>query len=251
MDLQWLLVPSFFLIALLYASVGHGGASGYLAALSFVAVQPAEMATTALTLNLIVAGAALLSFARSGCLVKSLTWPFVIASVPAAFLGGVMPISAKLYHVLLAAALGVAAWRLVLELPGHTTRALTRPGVAVSAPLGGGIGWLSGAVGIGGGIFLSPLLVLLRWATPKEAAATSAAFILANSAAGLGGRAARAGLEYGLFWPLGAAALAGGMLGAHLGANHFSGTTLKRLLAVVLVVAAAKLLMTAAGAIRT
>src|SRR3989338_534878 len=98
MEHHWVLVPSFFLIALLYASVGHGGASGYLAALSFVAVQPAEMATTALTLNLIVAGIALLSFARSGCLVKSLTWPFVIASVPAAFLGGVMPISATLYH---------------------------------------------------------------------------------------------------------------------------------------------------------
>jgi len=118
-----------------------------------------------------------------------------------------------------------------------------RPSLVLALPTGGGIGWLSGVVGVGGGIFLSPLLLLLRWASPKQTAAASAAFILVNSAAGLGGRAVRSGLEYGTLWPLLAAALLGGRVGAHLGANHFSGHTIKRVLAVVLLVAAAKLLI--------
>jgi uncharacterized membrane protein YfcA len=112
-------------------------------------------------------------------------------------------------------------------------------------PVGGGIGWLSGVVGVGGGIFLSPLLLLLRWARPKQTAASVAAFIFVNSAAGLIGRAARSGLAYSTLWPLLPSALLGGWLGAHLGANHFSGKTLKRLLAVALLVAAVKLLIAA------
>ncbi len=242
MELHWLLVPSFFLIALLYASVGHGGASGYLAILSFVAVRPDEMATTALTLNLVVATMALISFQRAGHFDGRFAWPFLVASVPAAFVGGLVPVPVRLYQVLLAIALGVAAIRLALNLRGREEGRVVRPSLALALPAGSGIGWLSGVVGVGGGIFLSPLLLLLRWATPKQTAAASAAFILVNSAAGLGGRAARSGLEYTTLWPLLAAALLGGWVGAHLGANHFSGHTIKRVLAVVLLVAAAKLL---------
>lgn len=240
----WWLVPMFFVIALLYASVGHGGASGYLAALSFIAVRPDAMATTALTLNLCVATVALISFKRAGHFDGGLAWPFMAASVPAAFLGGVGPMPLRLYQVLLAMALCVAAVRLAIDWRGRGETGLLRPRLPVALPVGGGIGWLSGAVGVGGGIFLSPVLLLLRWATPKQAAAASAAFILVNSAAGLGGRAVRSGLEYGSFAPLLAAALIGGLCGAHLGANHFSGRTIKRVLAVVLLVAAAKLVMT-------
>ena len=243
MDGLWWLIPAFFVIALLYASVGHGGASGYLAALSFVAVRPDEMATTALTLNLFVATVALLSFKRAGHFDGRLAWPFLVASVPAAFVGGIIPVPVRLYQVLLAIALGVAAVRLALNLRGREEGRVVRPSLALALPAGGGIGWFSGVVGVGGGIFLSPLLLLLRWATPKQTAAASAAFILVNSAAGLGGRAVRSGLEYGTLWPLLAAALLGGWVGAHLGANHFSGQTIKRVLAVVLLVAAAKLLI--------
>ncbi len=188
MDGLWWLVPVFFVIALAYASVGHGGASGYLAALSFFAFCPDEMATTALTLNLFVAGIALMSFARAGHFVGRLTWPFVVASVPAAFLGGLIPVSVRFYQVLLAIALGVAAVRLSLDLRGREEGRVVRPSLALALPTGGGIGWLSGVVGVGGGIFLSPFLLLLRWATPKQTAAASAAFILINSAAGLCGR---------------------------------------------------------------
>ncbi|MBI4343295.1 MAG: sulfite exporter TauE/SafE family protein [Candidatus Omnitrophica bacterium] len=244
--LLWWLVPSFFVVSLLYASIGHGGASGYLALLSFspAALAPDQMATTALTLNLIVAGMGWLAFARAGHFVGRLAWPFLAASVPAAFVGGLMPVSVRLYQVLLAIALGVAAIRLAVTLRGRDEDRAVKPNLALALPVGGGIGWLSGVVGVGGGVFLGPLLLLLRWATPKQTAAASAAFILVNSAAGLGGRAVRSGLEYGSFAPLLAAALIGGLFGAHLGANHFSGRTIKRALAVVLLVAAAKLLIT-------
>lgn len=249
MDAWWWLIPMFFVIALVYASVGHGGASGYLAALSFlpaaVMLRPDEMATTALTLNLAVAGMACVSFARAGHFVGRLTWPFIAASVPAAFVGGLVPVPVRLYGVLLALALCVAAFRLTVELRAAAELPTMPPRVALSLPVGGGIGWLSGAVGVGGGIFLSPLLLLFRWASPKQTAASSAAFILVNSAAGLIGRAARSGLEYGPLWPLLLAAILGGWLGAHLGANHFSGRALKRLLAVALLVAAMKLLIAA------
>lgn len=238
----WWLVPAFFVVALLYASVGHGGASGYLAALSFITVRPDEMATTALTLNVVVAMVALISFKRAGHFDGRLAWPFLAASVPAAFVGGLVPVPVRLYQMLLAIALGMAAIRLALNLRGQEEGRVVRPSLALALPVGGGIGWLSGAVGVGGGIFLSPVLLLLRWATPKQTAAASAAFILVNSVAGLGGRALRSGLEYGTLWPLFMAALIGGCLGAHLGANHFSGQTIKRVLAVVLLVAAAKLL---------
>jgi uncharacterized membrane protein YfcA len=154
-----------------------------------------------------------------------------------------MRVSAKVYSWLLALALVFAALRLVKEF--HTPHApkAKPPSLAAALPVGGGIGWLSGVVGIGGGIFLSPLLLLLDWAGPKQTAAASAGFIVVNSAAGLIGRLTREGVHYGFLWPLLIAGFAGGLLGARLGANHFSGRTLRRVLAVVLVVAAIKLVV--------
>ena len=239
----WWLIPAFFVIAMVYASVGHGGASGYLAALSFVVLRPDEMATTALTLNLFVGGLALASFVRAGHLISSLTWPLVAASVPCAFLGGVTVVPLRAYAWLLAIALVVAAFRLVKEAPASQEARVKIPGLAIALPVGGVIGWLSGVVGIGGGIFLSPLLLFLGWATPKQAAASSAGFIVVNSAAALLGRWVRHGIRYGAMWPLLLAACAGGLVGARLGASQFSGRTLKRLLAIVLLVAAMKAVM--------
>jgi uncharacterized membrane protein YfcA len=243
--LPWWLIPSFFIIAFLYASVGHGGASGYLALLSFVSLSKEEMATTALSLNVCVSTVALISFARAGHFVKSLAWPFLISSVPAAFIGGFGPVSSQVYSMLLAIALAMASLRLALPgnaQQGNQPRRLRK---AVALPVGGAIGWLSGVVGVGGGIFLSPLLLLCRWASPKQAAAVSAGFILANSAAALLGRLLQGGFRYGATPPLLIAALAGGLLGARLGANHFSGALLKRLLAVILLIASVKLVKTA------
>lgn len=241
--LIWL-IPSFFLVAILYSSVGHGGASGYLAILLFVpgGLMPSSMATTALTLNLLVASLGLIAFVRAGHFSARLTWPFIIASIPAAYLGGLTPVSVKVYGILLAVSLTVAATRLFMRMKDKQGASYSMPRLALSIPTGAGIGWLSGVVGVGGGIFLSPLLLLMRWANPKQTAASSACFILVNSAAGLMGRFTRGAIEYGNLWPLLIAAFAGGLIGSRMGAKRLSAEMLKKLLAVVLLLASLKLI---------
>ena len=233
------LILLIFLVALVYASVGHGGASGYLAAMSLLAYAPARMASSALMLNLLVAGTAWLAFWRAGHGSSRLLWPFLAGSVPAAFLGGWLQVSSNTYGWLLALALLVAAIRLCLPLT-KGAGALKQPGRLVSLAVGAGIGLISGIVGVGGGIFLSPLMILLRWADPKQTAAASAGFIVVNSAAGLAGRLVSGRLAIGPAAPLVLAAFIGGLVGSRLGANHFSSTRLRRVLAAVLVVAAGK-----------
>jgi len=237
------LIALIFLVAMLYASVGHGGASGYLAAMSLVGgYSPAAMSTSALLLNLVVSGTAWATFWRAGHGSWSLLWPFVLSSVPAALIGGWLPISAQTYRWLLAVCLLVAAARLCLP-PLRDDERPDAPMLAVALPVGGIIGLISGIVGVGGGIFLSPLMGLLRWADMKRTAAISAAFIMVNSLAGLAGRMAAGRLMIGSLALLVIAALAGGIVGSRLGANHFSGMWLRRLLAAVLVVAAGKLVV--------
>jgi uncharacterized membrane protein YfcA len=238
----WLII-SVLLVAALYSSVGHGGASGYLACLSLVpgSLAPTQMATTALTLNLLVTGIALWAFVRTGHLSMRLLWPFVLASVPAALLGGLTPLPLRAYTLLLAAALLLAAVRL-LTRPLQGAAALRPTQWPVALVSGAVIGWLSGALGIGGGIFLSPLVLFLGWATPKQAAACSACFIFANSAAGLAGRWFQGAVEFGVWWPLVIAAALGALIGSRMGAGRFSSAALNRVLAIVLLTAAVKLL---------
>jgi len=241
----FILVVCLVFISFLYASVGHGGASGYLALLSFFTIAPHEMATSALCLNLLVAGLAFRAFWKAGYFSPDLTWPFIVASIPCAFIGGFLPVSTPLYKLLLALTLSAAAFRLMVYIPkGQDYSYLAIPKLAVALPTGGAIGLLSGMVGVGGGIFLSPLLLLKGWADPKRIAATSAIFILANSAAGLLGRWIGGQMQIGTLFPMVIAALFGGWLGARLGANHFSGITLRRLMGLVLVIAVFKLLLT-------
>ena len=238
------LLALIFVVALVYASVGHGGASGYLAAMALIGNSPpAQMSTSALVLNVLVAGAAWLTFWRAGHGSFALLWPFALTSIPAAALGGWLPVSAQLYRQLLAACLLVAAARLCLRSLRDHERP-TAPPLAAALPIGGLLGMVSGIVGVGGGIFLSPLMVLLRWADVKRTAAISAAFIVLNSLAGLAGRLLAGRFQTGSMLPLVVAAFAGGLAGARLGAHHFSSLWLRRLLAVVLVVAAGKLALT-------
>ena len=233
-----------FLVALIYASVGHGGASGYLAVMSLVGhYLPAQMSASALLLNVLVAGTAWLTFWRAGHDSFALLWPLALTSIPAAVLGGWLPVSAQLYRQLLAACLLVAAARLCLPNLRDYERS-TAPPLAVALPVGGFLGVVSGIVGVGGGIFLSPLMVLLRWANMKRTAAVSAAFIVLNSIAGLVGRLIAGRLHVGSILPLVIAAFAGGLVGARLGAHHFSSLWLRRLLACVLLIAACKLALT-------
>lgn len=232
-----------FLVSLIYSSVGHGGASGYLALMSFFAIPHAQMATSALCLNLVVAGIAFWNFLRASYFSWRLVWPFILTSVPFAFVGGLIKVSLSVYSVLLAGVLLFAASRLVLKFRQNAPEIIRSPSFFLSLPIGGLIGTLSGMVGVGGGIFLSPLLLLFHWASPKHAAGASAAFIFVNSLAGLSGKMVshQFQLSHMVTYML-ATAFLGGIIGSQLGANHFSGTWLKRILAVVLLIAALKLL---------
>ncbi len=246
MDLSSIVIVSvlIFIVAALYSSVGHGGASGYLAVLSFFAVAPATMGSTALTLNVLVAGVALFSYLRAGHLSWRLAWPFILLSIPAAFIGGLVKVSEKTYFVLLALALVIAAYRLAMSATGSVEGSeFKRVKLSVSLPAGGAIGLLSGIVGVGGGIFLSPVMLLFRWADAKKTSAVAALFIVVNSFAGLAGRLVKGELAIGGFGPLVAVAFLGGLLGSYYGANRFSGVVLRRLLAVVLIVAALKMIV--------
>lgn len=241
-----LLLGLVFLVAAAYSSVGHGGASGYLAVLSFFGFAPAAMAPSALVLNLLVAGLAFFSYWRAGHFAWSLLWPFLVASVPCAYLGGRLGVSPRVYLVLLATALLFAAFRLALKTTKLSEESFLKvPPLVVALPVGAGIGVLSGMVGVGGGIFLSPLILLAGWADAKRTAAASAAFIWVNSVAGLFGQLTRVSVDWtSLGWLVGAA-FAGGVLGSWLGAQRFRSLWLRRILAVVLLTAAVKLLRTA------
>lgn len=232
-----------FLVAFIYSSVGHGGASGYLAVLSFFAVPHVQMSTSALGLNLLVSGLSFRAYCKAHHFSWKLTYPFILTSIPAAFAGGLIKISASLYALLLAGVLLFAALRLLVDRDDKTSGIAGGPPLWVSLVTGGLIGLLSGMVGFGGGIFLSPILLLFQWADPKKTAATSAFFILVNSVSGLLGRFMRGGLQ---FTPhlsfLVLAAFLGGISGSQLGACHFSTPWLRRILALVLFLAAFKLL---------
>jgi uncharacterized membrane protein YfcA len=235
------------IVAALYSSVGHGGASGYLAVLSLFSIGPAEMSTTALILNVIVSAIGFISFLRAKHFTFSLAWPFLLLSVPAAFVGGMIHTSDRTYLVLLALVLLVAAYRMYKKTNGGNEVVEAKaPPLSVALPVGGGIGFLSGIVGVGGGIFLSPLMIAARWADPKHTAAVSAFFILINSLAGIGGRLVSSNFFHGSMVYLIVAAVIGGLGGSYLGANKFTALVLRRILSVVLIIAAAKLIITIA-----
>lgn len=238
-----MLALGFFVVALLYASVGHGGATGYLALLALMmpTLPHHEAATTALLLNTMVSGVALVQFSRAGAWSFRQAAPFLIASVPAAFLGGWMRITPQLFSMLLMVGLFAAAIRLMLPMGSQPTAPTTMPRAAVCLGVGGTVGWVSGVVGIGGGVFLSPLLILLRWASPRETAGIAACFVWFNSLAGLLARAISGQLAIGVFIVPMLTALAGGLLGASLGAWRWRSLTLTRLLAIVLGVACFKI----------
>lgn len=233
----------FFLAALLYASVGHAGASGYLAVMALLGVASESMRPAALLLNLIVSIVAAIQFGRSGSFRWGLLWPFLLAAIPAAFLGGVIKLPGDFYKLLTGLVLLCAAARFFWQgsRPTLQLEETVQPNLAVALIAGAAIGLLAGLTGTGGGIFLTPLVILFRWGTPREAAAISPLFILFNSASGLLGL----GLENLLLppgfavWSL--AVLAGGSLGAYLGSRKFGGQGLRLALALVLLIAGAKL----------
>lgn len=229
-------------VAFLYSLVGHGGASGYLAILSLAGAEPRAMKASALALNLLVAAIAFGNYWRAGHFRARLFWLFAAASIPTAFLGGRLDLSPRLYNLVLGAALVVAAAR--MWLPDLSAAEPKAPRTPVALAAGAAMGFVSGVIGVGGGIFLSPLLLLAGWADAKQTAAVSAAFIWVNSASGLAGHLSHgSGLGLEPAWV--AAAAAASLAGSWVGARKLAPLTLRRTLAVVLLLAAAKLLKAA------
>ncbi len=235
------LAVALFVVAMLYASVGHAGASGYIAVMGLAGLAVAVIRPTALMLNILVGTVAAAQFARAGHFNWRLFWPFAITAIPLALVGGFLVLPTRALEVLLGLVLLLSAvhffWR-----PAERTQSAS-PQLPVALGLGALIGLLSGLTGTGGGIFLTPLLLLAGWARAKQAASVSALFILCNSIAGLGGYVLRTQNWPNVPWQLVVAVLVGGGLGAWMGATHLNPSFIKRLLALVLVVAAFKLLV--------
>lgn len=238
--LLFLLLP---IVAFLYASVGHGGASGYLALMSFFAFPIAVMKPTALVLNILVSGISFYFYFREKQFDWKLFYPFALASIPFSFLGGIITIETRLYKIILATVLIVAVLRL-LGAFGKERTPLRPLNLPLALLIGAVIGFLSGLIGIGGGIILSPVILLLGWGNMKQTAAVSALFIFVNSISGLFGFISKGGILPNSSLPLVALAVLGGILGGYYGSRKFDTLTLRNVLAFVLGIAILKLYTT-------
>ncbi|TSA32875.1 MAG: sulfite exporter TauE/SafE family protein [Verrucomicrobiaceae bacterium] len=231
------LAIAFFAAAMLYSSVGHGGASAYLAVMALAGFAPEVMRPCALWMNLAVSAIATFAFLRAGHFRLRLFWPFAVTAIPMAFIGGCLHVRSELFLLLVAISLVVAAIRLFLPESSGPLRPLP---IGIAMACGIIIGLLSGLVGIGGGIFLTPLLLLAGWAGPRGAAAVSAPFIFVNSAAALAGMAGGSVAMPTAFPIWLAAAVAGGMAGAFCGSRLGRPVWLRPVLGAVLLIASAK-----------
>src|ERR1700747_1098047 len=230
------------LIAFLYSSVGHAGASGYIAVMTLFGLAPAIIRPTALVLNILVAIIGSFQFWRAGHFRWNLFWPFALLSIPAAYLGGYLQPSASILRILIGIVLLFSAARLVFRRSDPSETFPPSPPIALS--VGAGLGFLAGLTGTGGGIFLTPVLLFRRWAHIRQAAAVSALFIWVNSIAGLVGYFTKVHSIPSLGLILAAAAIIGGIVGSHLGSKRFAVRVISLCLATVLLIAGMKLIFT-------
>ncbi len=232
-----------FIVAFLYSSVGHGGASGYLALMAIYAVSPDVMKPTALMLNLFVSLTSFIQFYRGKHFKWPIFLPLALASIPFAFLGGLISIEADFYKKILGLLLMIPVIRF-LFFTNIRVEEIRQNNIYLSIFIGAAIGFLSGLIGIGGGIILSPILLLLRWTDQKQTAAISALFIFVNSLSGLAGYMTK-GIEFSQdMFTYVSIAFAGGLMGSYFGSLKFNQNILKNTLAIVLLVAGIKLLLT-------
>jgi len=242
-----LLLAAVFAVAFFYSSVGHGGATGYLAALALVGVAPMSARVAVLTANVLVAGIAWWRFGWAGHFDWRVLLSFAVVSVPCAWLGSRVHISPQVYKIVLGVVLTAAGLVLLLRSRWQTDDVVLHEFfLPLALLIGAGLGFLAGLTGIGGGVFLSPLLYLFRWVKPKTTGGIAAGFIVLNSIAGLAGTGWQKIMHAGpLLW-LTLPAVIGALLGTHLGVRRWSSITFSRVLAGVLIFAGGKLLIEAA-----
>ena len=242
---EFLILLLLFLIALLYSSVGHGGASGYLAVLSltiYAEYDSGWLKQHAWALNLVVAAIAFYHYRKAGFFNLKLTLPFILGSIPFAIIGGYLRVDGVFYDTLLSITLVWAAYKLLQIKEVYSETKIEAPGLRYTIPIGGGVGLMSGVIGVGGGIFLSPILLLKKWADPKTAAATAALFIWVNSIAGLvgAGISGQLVIQIDVLFPFIMAVLLGGYIGAKYGSENAHQSLIRKLLIIVLIVASLK-----------
>jgi len=242
-DYSYWLLAAIALMAVLYSSVGHGGASGYLAAMALWGLAPQEMRPAALVMNIVVTCWLLYRFQPYKLMPYRLFWPLVLASTPAAFVGGLWVIDVLGYRLLVGLLLGLAAIRMLVS--NKVTEEIQLPALGLVLVVGGLLGFSAGLTGIGGGVFLSPILLIFGWCTVRQSTAVAAGFILLNSVAGLAGY-----IVSEQPWPLGTgwlmlAAFVGCLLGAELASHRASSMALRKLLAAVLIIASGKMVYSA------
>ena len=242
-DYTFVFLSSIAIAAILYSSVGHGGASGYLAVMALFGMEPAMMKPAALTMNIFVTLLVLARMSKAGHFNWRLFTPFIITSMPMAFIGGAYTINASAYKIIVGIALLLAMVRMAWK--SNDDYELKIPSTPVAMTVGGLIGFISGLTGVGGGIFLSPLLLLFHWTHMRGSAAIAAGFILLNSIAGLAGFATT-----DQHWPAGipvlvVAAVVGGLIGSELGVRRLAPIKLRKTLALVLAIAGIKMIATA------
>lgn len=232
--LPFWLFPAFFLTAFFYAVIGFGGGSSYLAFLALTHLPLYEVAAVALFCNLIVASGGVWHFSKAGQMRGKMLLPFLMTSIPAAYFGGLIKTEDLIHRALLGICLLLVAWRIWFGNPDSSRPLRSTTGLAfvtIALVTGGALGFLSGFLGIGGGIFLSPILILAGWVSAKESSAAASLFILLNSAAGLAARVhfLSAHIPECLF--LGAIVFLGGQLGSRIGAYHLPNALLRKILA--------------------
>lgn len=241
--MPWWLPLAFAVFAMVYAAAGFGGGTGYLAVLAVSGVTYVVMPQTALVCNIVVTVGGVWHFRRGGHLALGRVLPFFVLSIPMAYLGGRFPVEQNVFFVLLGLALLAAGVHMVLPRRETSPRSMsTSTEWLIGLPVGGALGLLSGVVGIGGGVFLAPILLISGWTTPKQTAAAASVFILVNSAAGLGGQLSKGSYLGWMTAVLALAALAGGQIGSRVGSYRLSGTAVRRLLACIIIVVGIRLL---------
>lgn len=230
------------IVAFLYSSVGHAGASGYIAVMTLFGMAPSSIKPVALILNIIVASIGSYQFWRAGHFSWNLFWPFAVLSIPLAFLGGYLNLPINIFKIIVGIVLFLSALKFFFD-PKENPNS-NPPAKPASLGVGAGLGLLAGLTGTGGGIFLTPLLILLGWAKTKTASAVSAFFILTNSIAGLAGNISATKSIPDFAWSFIFAVLICGTLGSYFGSTKFSIIVIKRFLAIVLCIAGIKLMIT-------